>query len=456
MKSRLTDTIAIVSSHLGSYFQFPTLCFWNTSDAFVVFQCLLGALASVLALLNVLPCLMFVLCWILYLSLATVGTILTAFPWDNILLETGLLCVMLAPSGFRPTLAAEQRGHVAPVSSIAVWLSRSLLLRAVVEPGLTKMLLGTSWRSLHGIEDLMNSQPLPSRFAWVIQALPQTALMGITAAVLFVELVVPIFLFFTKKFRRGAVAAIGIQQTFMFLCGGASFFHLVVLSLLLWFTTDDELPRWMRFVVRAGYTFRKQVDASESSIRRLVTHSLVAIVVVFLSLVAVAGSLMPVPTPLANMYQMSSPFRVVNQYGMFANVSSIRPAIVFEGSMDGKEWREFHLQAHPGPVDRAPPLIPMFESRVDWVMFAAASHENCTTVRWLMGVVEGLLSGKSSIEKLFVERPFEKPLMIRAKLFEFQMTNRQSDVVQNWWTRGQFVEFCPHLQLKSPSPSEAA
>src|SRR5262249_25350402 len=71
------------AAHVGlaRYHFVPTLCWFNTSDSFLQIQCGAGVLLSACLVLGVAPALCFVLLWLLYLSLVTIGREFLGFQW---------------------------------------------------------------------------------------------------------------------------------------------------------------------------------------------------------------------------------------------------------------------------------------------------------------------------------------------------------------------------------------
>src|SRR5581483_7431099 len=76
---------------LGSdaYSLLPTLCWFNSSNAFLHFLCGGGAFLSLLLILGIAPALLLVALFVFYLSLTIAGQVFLSFQWDVLLLETG-------------------------------------------------------------------------------------------------------------------------------------------------------------------------------------------------------------------------------------------------------------------------------------------------------------------------------------------------------------------------------
>src|SRR5262245_39266311 len=67
----------------------PTLCWWNASDGFLLFQAWGGAALALLLVAGIAPVPVLILLWVLYLSLFTACRVFLGYQWDILLLETG-------------------------------------------------------------------------------------------------------------------------------------------------------------------------------------------------------------------------------------------------------------------------------------------------------------------------------------------------------------------------------
>ena len=85
----------------------PTLCWFDSSDGFLNFQCAAGTLCAILLIVGIAPAPCLALLWLIYLSLATVGQDFLGFQWDNLLLEAGFLAIFFAPLQFLPRTSRE-------------------------------------------------------------------------------------------------------------------------------------------------------------------------------------------------------------------------------------------------------------------------------------------------------------------------------------------------------------
>src|SRR5262249_18737480 len=151
-----------VREQIGSsrFWFVPTLAWLNSSDAFLLLMCWMGALLALLLFFRIAPIAALIGLWMLYLSIVAGGQDFLSFQWDGLLLEAGFAAILLAPAGLRPAYRAEP-------SRIAIWVLRVLIFRLMFESGMVKLLSGDpEWRSLNALAFHYETQPLPTPLAW--------------------------------------------------------------------------------------------------------------------------------------------------------------------------------------------------------------------------------------------------------------------------------------------------
>src|SRR3989449_8411800 len=205
------------------------------------------------------------LLWLCYLSLAVVGQTFLWFQWDGLLLETGLLAVLYAPTQLWPSLTRER----AP-SAVARWLVWALVFRLMFLSGLTKLASGDpTWLHFTALDYHFWTQPLPTWPAWYAQWLPQWMHRGMTLAILAIEFFVPWLIVVPERWggRRARAAACGllvIGQLAIALTGNYGFFNLLAIVLCVSLLDDaalgrvlplrlaagDPEPRWKQYAIR--------------------------------------------------------------------------------------------------------------------------------------------------------------------------------------------------------------
>src|SRR6266478_5578920 len=104
--SPLNRFLPAVRAQLGpdAYTLLPTLCWFDSSNAFLHLLCGGGVAVSLLLIFGIAPALSLVALFVFYLSLTIAGQTFLSFQWDILLLETGFLSIFLAP--WRPRLIA--------------------------------------------------------------------------------------------------------------------------------------------------------------------------------------------------------------------------------------------------------------------------------------------------------------------------------------------------------------
>jgi hypothetical protein len=146
------------------------------------------------------------------------------------------------------------------------------------------------------------------------------------------------------------------------------------------------------------------------------------------------------------------PFGIVNQYGLFANMTTTRPEISVEGSNDGETWQAFVFRYKPGPLNRAPGIIAPFQPRLDWQMwFAALSSYRQNP--WLIRFMQRLLEGSPPVLDLLASNPFastgKPPRFVRAIVYDYQFTtSAERSRTGNWWKRELKGTYFPAVSLK--------
>src|SRR5262245_10940206 len=178
--SPVSQFLPAVRSQLGAdaYGLLPTLCWLNSSDAFLHFLCGCGVLCSLLLIFGIAPAVSLVALFVLYLSLAIAGQAFFNFQWDVLLLETGFLSIFFAPWRLCPRELSWRPGSAtlatAPVSRAGLFSLKLLLFKLMLMSGVVKLTSGDdSWWNLTALDYHYWSQPLPTMFAWWADKSPE-------------------------------------------------------------------------------------------------------------------------------------------------------------------------------------------------------------------------------------------------------------------------------------------
>ncbi|XP_014900225.1 lipase maturation factor 2a [Poecilia latipinna] len=213
--------------------------------------CLTGAALSLAAsLLEPLrDSLVFFCLWALYLSMYQVGQVFLYFQWDNLLLETGFLCVLVAPL----TLIRGSRA-VRVHDPVTFWLIRWLLFRLMFASGVVKLTSRCpTWWGLTALTYHYETQCIPTPLAWFAHQLPVWWQKLSVVGTFVIEIPVP-FLFFSPL-RRLRLAAFYMQlllQVLIILSGNYNFFNLLTVTLCLSLLDDRHVNFWLRKADKSG------------------------------------------------------------------------------------------------------------------------------------------------------------------------------------------------------------
>ena len=425
--------LAAVAQQTGSahWFILPTLFWFGVSDQMLTFACWAGVAFAAALFFGRLEKLMLVLLFALYLSLSSAGQEFLGFQWDALLVETGFLAIFLGRA------------------RIVDWLFRWLAFRLTFLSGAVKLLSrDVTWRHFTALDFHFHTQPLPTVFAWYADKLPQTFQHVSTFLVLVIEVGVPFLIFMPRRLRHVAAWSIISLQILIFITGNYTFFNVLTVAICLFLFDDRELARFTpdRILTRDSEPLNR--------VQRGLIAALAGIIVMLGVGRIIETFTGDAPEPLKLLVRISSPFEIVNSYGLFAVMTTTRPEIIVEGSPDGDHWTPYVFRYKPGPLDRAPRWIQPFQPRLDWQMWFAALG-NYRQNLWFVGFVVRLLEGSKDVEDLLDSNPFpdHPPRYIRAMLFEYSFTGFETHRKTGaWWKREPLGVYLPPVGMKSTAP----
>lgn len=430
-----------LAAERGHPLRFPTLFWFNQSDAFIHGLCGAGTLLAIVAALVPASALLFLLLWIGYLSIVTGGGPFLSFQWDVLLLEAGLLAVFLAP--WKLSL----RRDVPEPPRLVAWLYRWLLFRFMFASGIVKLTSGdATWRDLSALTYHYQTQPLPNPLTWYAHHLPESFHVVSVAAMFTIELAVPFFIFAPRRLRIAACALLAGLQLAIALTGNYTYFNLLAAALCLWLIDDASWPKRLRAPRPGG-------EPGPPKLQRLAAVPL-AVLIVTLSLVYLYSFSLRMrprwPEPLIALNRAVAPFNMVNNYGLFQVMTTRRPEIVLEGSRDGKTWMPYEFRYKPGAPDRRPPVAAPHQPRLDWQMwFAALGHYRQSP--WFVHFCLRLLEGSPAVTDLLARNPFPDgpPRYLRAQLYDYRFTTPdEKSRSGDWWKRTFLKAYLPKIQLR--------
>ncbi|MFI6091201.1 lipase maturation factor family protein [Streptomyces sp. NPDC051218] len=413
----------------------PSLFQLHYSDRFFALvawsgcACALALLAGVDGLLPLWGgMLLWLVPWVLYLSIVNVGQTWYGFGWESLLLEVGFLAVFLG------------NGDTAPPVLILLLL-RWVLFRVEFGAGLIKMRGDACWRKLTCLYFHHETQPMPGPLSWFFHHLPKPVHRAEVAANHFTQLVVPVLLFTPQPIATAAACLMIATQLWLVLSGNFAWLNWLTIVLAVSVvdfggagapsTATPAPPLWYEVVVIAVTALI--LGLSYRPARNLFTRGQI-------------------------MNYSFDPLHLVNAYGAFGSVSRVRQEVVIEGTADTtprqeSEWQEYGFRGKPGDVRRRPRQFAPYHLRLDWMMwFAALSPAYARS--WFGPLVERLLDGDRDTLRLLRHVPFPQdapPAYIRARLYRYRYTTwRELRETGAYWERTYVREFLPPTRVSSP------
>jgi predicted DCC family thiol-disulfide oxidoreductase YuxK len=438
-------------------FILPTLCWLDSSDAFLHFLCGAGTIVSVLLVAGFLPLFCLIALFVFYLSLTIAGQTFLSFQWDILLLEAGFLAIFFAPLTWR--LRAK---HEMPLSWTGLFLLQLLLFKLMFMSGVVKLTSGDdSWWNLSALDYHYWTQPLPTVLGWWGAQTSEWLKHFCTFAVLFVESLVPFLIWAPRRLRFLAFVLFVSVQIMIALTGNYCFFNLLTIALCFLLLDDTQIASRRRVVAAgadrgpvAALTERRtiaRVGDRRSGLNLVAAFVLIGTLPV--NAMLLISALRPEarwPRPIIALYSRIEPFRVVNGYGLFRVMTKERAEIVIEGSADGMDWLSYEFKWKPGDVKRAPGWVAPHQPRLDWQMWFAALG----TYRqnpWFGRLVLQLLKNSPDVTRLLERNPFPNspPRYIRAVLYDYHFTTMAGRRATGaWWKREDRGIYLPRVSLE--------
>ena len=448
------STVANYFPGLQRFWFAPTLLWLSSENHTLMWITWLGLLASVAAVLNLWPRVSFAVCFVCFLSFVAAAQDFSGFQSDGMLLEAGFISLFFAPRGLRPGLGAAH----AP-SRLSLFLLRWEWFRIYFESGVVKLLSGDySWRHLTAMDDYYQNGPLPTWIGWYVQQLPHwfhasTAFMTLAA-----ELGLVWMLFLPRPFRIACFLILTPFQAGIILTANYTFLNYLVLSLGFLLLDDGfvraVLPaRWRQWGIRSVPETPPTEPAPESVSARLRPAwravSTLYLGWIFYATTASLFAMIPhMPRLPMGPARALDPFRIANQYGLFAVMTHERYEIEFQGSYDGQNWTAYPFRYKPQDVRQAPGIYAPYQPRFDWDLWFAALS-NWRNYPFVVQTEKQLLENQPDVLALFAGNPFAKapPRMVRAVMWQYWFTDRATRRQSgDWWRRQLLGVYAPVLE----------
>ena len=450
---RYLDAIARyygTGSHLASYWHAPSLFWFSSSSTMLMTVTWSGIAASLLAFVNLWPRLTLLVCLVCFLSFVSAAGDFSSYQSDGMLLEAGFLSLFFAPPGIWPGRAV---GH--PPSWASLWMLRWEWFRIYFESGLVKELSGDpQWRNFTAMDEYYQNSPLPTWVGWYVEHLPHWFHVGSAVATLAMELVVVFLLFFPPRLRLICFSIVTPWEIGVILTGNYAFLNYIVLALGCLLVDDVYLRRLVPARLGPGLSESQASAMRESHILRTGLHGgfvlLSGILLSWTGYVTTAelvNLVFPRALPVGPGTALE-PFRIANQYGLFAVMTRGRYEIEFQGSNNGQDWQPYHFRYKPQLLNEAPGIYAPYQPRFDWNLWFASLGD------WqqneIVPITETrLLTDDRDVLTLFRGSPFGgvPPRVVRAVLYQYWFTTiEQKHRTGNWWRRTLLGVYAPAIE----------
>lgn len=409
--TRFLDFIQVRYSKEHYRLKFPTLFWFNNSDKALLAVVYSGTFLSVLLMFGIYPPPILLMLYILYLSIVTVGQIFLGYGWEGFLLEVTAHAFLLT---------------LTPIPDIMVWLSVNFLIfRFHFQAGAVKIQSkDANWRNLTAISYHYETQPLPNTTAYYIYRAPMWFHKMCCAGMFFIELALPFALFFGPEARLAAfIGFTGLQFT-IWATGNLSFLNYLTVTLCTLLIAPQPTEQGILMGIIGSLYLALQIIQF--------THHFF---------------------PRAEFERILAPFHpyyIGNRYGIFAVMTTKRYEIVTEGSLDGKEWKEYIYKYKPSLLNWRPRRISPYQPRIDWQAWFLPFRDYMYD-SWYQNFLAHLLKNTPDVIKLLRFNPFpdQPPNFIRSKAYLYKFTTfKEKKETGNWWKREYAGFFGPTISLK--------
>ncbi len=348
--------------------------------------------------------------WVLYLSIVNVGQTFYSFGWESMLLEAGFFAAFLGPR-FASSI-------------IPILILRWMLFRVELGAGLIKLRGDECWRNFTCLYYHYETQPMPNPLSWTFHHFPKEIHRFGVGFSHFVQLVAPFGLFIPQPIAAVAGGLIIFHQLMLIVSGNYSWLNWLTVILAFTAFSDSILGRFLPWKI------------PESPPRPAVFNGILytlAFVTLFLSIPPTMNFFSKRMLMNANY----NPFHLVGSYGAFGSVTKDRYEIVVKGTDSAEitpttEWREYEFRSKPGDIYRTPQQYAPYHLRLDWLMWflpfsmQVEGHEILTQGYpiWFIRFEKKLLEGDKQTLGLLRTNPFASapPRFLRAEVYLYHFT----------------------------------
>ena len=487
--------LAAVAEQMGvaRYWFAPALYWFSSSSAMMMAVTWIGLIASVIAFLNLWPRMSFFICFVCFLSFVSATQVFSSYQSDGMLLEAGFLALFFAPRGINPGWGADN----APIRA-SYFLLQWEWFRIYFESGMVKLASGDpQWRNFTAMDQYYQNGPLPTWIGWYVEHLPHWFQAATVAGTLGMELGLVFMMFFPRRVRLICFFIVTSWEIGVILTANYAFLNYLVLALGFLLLDDKFLLRFVPARFRPydatqipepvreaeeeeerplslffAAEDRSGEEKEESAVKGPAEHggkrtnflgrfgfylwaARLTVAAVMLTWIAydttaemIGIPLREIPVPTKPIMVLD-PFRIANQYGLFAVMTRGRYEIEFQGSNDGENWTAYPFCNKPQALNEAPRIYAPYQPRFDWNLWFASLGD------WRQNDIvplteEKLLVNDADVLSLFRGNPFPEvpPRYVRAVLWQYWFTTMdEKRQTGNWWRREFVGLYAPELTM---------
>jgi len=376
---------------------------------------------------------------VVYLSWVNLGQPFFQFQWDALLLECGWLALFL------PMARARGDGRW------SVLVFQLLLFKLVFLSGWVKLRGGdAAWVDLKALLYHFETQPLPTPIGVRMHDWSEPLLKALCAVTLVVELAVPFLIFSPRRTRALAFLILSSLQLAFALTGNFGFFNLLSLLLGVSLVDDRTWRSWLpRFAVLRTVPLLPVARRPRLSAMRVAQLSAGAALAMLVVTPLLLRTGLTESAVLSGAHAGLDGLHISNPYGLFSRMTTERRELVFEGTVDGKTWKEYQPRYRPGAVERAPGWVAPHQPRFDWQLwFAVLGQYSDPQNRWVGMTLKRLLEGNPEVLALFGENPFPEgaPRQVRISVYRYRLAGARERAEKSvTWTREWLGHYSPQI-----------
>ncbi|HMJ15793.1 MAG TPA: lipase maturation factor family protein [Polyangiaceae bacterium] len=449
------ESLAAISEHFPTwkrFVYFPTLLWFNRSDAFLRALPWIGMLAALAIMIGGPQApYMFAICYLVYLSLDR--PMVLVYPWDCLLFEAAFWGMFLPATELLPSVLATQ----APLPAVA-WVFRLLVFRVMFGFGKHKF-VGTTPLDKGFLKSFFINQPLPTPLGWLAAKLPLPVQKLSLAIMFLVEIPLPCLVFWPGPYCALAAVATLLLMVNIWLTGNFGYFNIAMIALTVtWFDSETALA------LNLHDFFSK--DGPQAIHVLVFFHCLFALISLPLNtFCAQVWMLWPLwrrvrPAFLTwpvTWIRALHPLRWVHAYGVFPPQTPppVKILPLIEATWDGEHWETLAHFYSPTHETTVPRFCAPHQNRFDQaVVYEGLGLNEASIMRNMLGrfdpygyggipgplmllrrIVEGDVPGNGLYNRE-LERRLGPPQATRARTYMFE-ASEISEMRQagRWWRR---------------------